>query len=369
MTKGFEMQDCRIAFVGDVMLGDSFFALGQGVASSVDKYDAGFLKDEILAKFAEHNLVFCNVEGVLSDIGRRNWSLRTRHMRGRPRGADLLARWGIKVANVANNHIMEQSLPAAIDTVENLQRAGVGVVGCGGEKRFNGEDEPLVLDCGGQNIAVLGLCLRQEKYAFAGDMPVERAEKVVEDCAAKNQAVLILIHWGDEFIDRPRLEHRELAKRFIDKGACLVIGHHPHVVQGVEQIGDGLVAYSLGDFIFDGIADDSRWSFILSVEISGRKVKSWGCIPVTRDGEHRPQLACGDRKKSIVSEIDRRCRLLKESVFDREYEKAYVVERERLNNQARRRLYRVLARRFLSFNPVFWPQILLRPVRRRLKKW
>lgn len=358
-----------MAFVGDVMLGDSFFALGQGVASSVDKYDAGFLKDEILAKFAEHDLVFCNVESVLSDIGRRSWSLRARHMRGRPRSADLLARWGIKVANVANNHIFEQSFPAAIDTVENLQRAGVGVVGCGGEKKFKGDGEPLVLDCGSQNIAVLGLCLRQEKYAFSGDMVVEHAEKVVSDCAAKNQAVVILIHWGDEFMDRPRLEQRNLAKKFIDQGACLVIGHHPHVVQGVEQIGDGLVAYSLGDFIFDGITDDSKWSFILSVEIFGRKVKSWRCIPVVRDEEHRPLFACGERHKSIESEIDRRCRLLKESVFDQKYEKAYVVERERLNSQARRRLYRVLAKRFLSFNPAFWPQILWRPVQRRIGKW
>jgi hypothetical protein len=358
-----------MAFVGDVMLGDSFFAMGHGVASSVDKYDAAFIGDDILAKFAGHDLVFCNMESVLSDIGRRNWSLRTRHMRGRPHGADLLAQWGIKVANVANNHILEQSLPAAIDTVENLQRAGIGVVGCGGEKRFNGDGEPLVLDWCGQNIAVLGLCLRKEKYAFAGDMSVERAEKVITDCAARNQTVVILIHWGDEFMDRPRLEQREIAKRFIDKGACLVIGHHPHVVQGVEQIGDGVVAYSLGDFIFDGIDDDSRWSFILSIEISGRKVKSWRCIPVVRDEEHRPLLAYGERQRVIESEIDRRCRLLKESVFDKEYEQKYIVERDGLNNQVRRKLYRLLAKRFLFFNPVFWPQILLRPVRRRLRKW
>ncbi len=363
------MQECRLAFVGDVMLGDSFFALGRGVAASIDKYGSDFLRQDILAEFAKHDLVFCNAEGVLSDIGYKNWSLRARHMRGRPVGADLLAKWGFKAANVANNHILEQSLPAAIDTVANLQNAGIAVVGSGDQKRFNGQGEPLILNGGTENLAIFGLCLRQEKYAYPGDMSIDKAQKIIEEYALKKYSVVIMIHWGDEFMDRPRTWQRELAKTFINKGACLIIGHHPHVVQGIEQIGNGLVAYSLGDFIFDGITDDSRWSFILNVNILGQKVNSWQCIPVLKDQEHRPLIASGERYKKIENEILRRSRLLKESLFDEEYEKTYAVEQECLNNLARRRLHRILAKRFFFFNPVFWPQILLRPVRRRLKKW
>jgi len=104
------MSQIRIAFVGDVMCGDSFSLLGWGTASCIDKHGTGFLPEKIRQIFKAHDMVFCNVECVLSDVGRDEKSLRSLHMRGRSRTAKYLADWGVTVAHLANNHILEHGL-------------------------------------------------------------------------------------------------------------------------------------------------------------------------------------------------------------------------------------------------------------------
>ena len=63
--------------------------------------------------------------------------------------------------------------------------------------------------------------------------------------------VIVSVHWGDELIDRPSMWQRLIAREFIGAGASLIVGHHPHVVQGVDSFDGALIAYSLGNFIFD----------------------------------------------------------------------------------------------------------------------
>jgi len=363
------MNMLKIACVGDVMCGNSFYALGRGVASSLDKYGEGFLPYEIVNYLSAHDLVLCNVESVLSDIGRKNYVLRSVHMRGKPEVAKYMANWGVTVANVANNHILEHGYDAAVDTVNLLQRAGIKTIGAGRNGTFQRGIQVEEVTCFDRKINLIGVCFREEKYAFDGGAELDETIEAVKSLVRCGKIVIVSVHWGDELMDRPNVQQKQIARSLIEAGASLIIGHHPHVVQGIEMINGGLIAYSLGNFIFDSFLKDCCWSVILSVTMSGRGVVRWQCTPIEKDTKHRPQLAIGDRKTRLEHEIKRRCSLLKEDMLIQQYTDEYKSEFQASDAQARHCLRRELLKGFLAIRPVYWPQILFRPIHRRIGLW
>jgi poly-gamma-glutamate synthesis protein (capsule biosynthesis protein) len=362
------MGTLKIACVGDTMCGDSFNLLGCGVASRLDRFGSDFLPPEIVDIFSSHDIVVCNLECVLSDIGRKESSLRSLHMRGRPTTAAYLAKWGVTVAHVANNHILEQGLESAIDTVQQLGKVGIRAVGAGKNGRFQSAIEPFRMNLNDQSIVVIGACFHNGKYAFSSEL--DEVLQTIRAEAGRQNLVIVSVHWGDELIDRPSLWQRKVARLFTDAGALLVIGHHPHVVQGIDDSNNTLVAYSLGNFIFDGHSELTSWTIILSVTLSGRKVIRWETIPIIKDKDYRPIIVRGERKDDLNKEIARRCTLLKQKVMDVEkYEREYVSELKSLEAESRHDLWLSIAKRFVCYRPTYWLQILLRPIQRRLGTW
>lgn len=363
-------EDIKLAFVGDVMCGDSFSLIGKGAAAMIDRYGMNFMPEEIVDILKSHDMAMANIECVLSDSGRKEYSLRRLHMRGRAQTAKLIADWGLTVANVANNHILEQGCDAALDTVENLQRAGLQVVGAGAMNAMGPGQKPLRLRIKGQRISLLGICLRKEKYAYDGGIGVSEALEQVRQCRQESDVVIVSVHWGDELIGFPNLQQRELARQFEQAGADVIMGHHPHVFQGLDQIDSMLVAYSLGNFIFDGFSETTGWSIILSITIKPDKTLLYEAIPIVRDNDFRPHIATGAQKETLLNEIEKRNQLCRMIIEDKErFMSQYNQNVKVLCQNSRKKLWRNLAKRFLGFHPVFWPQLLLRPIQRRLGTW
>lgn len=362
------MSDVRIACVGDIMCGDSFYAVGRGVAASLKKWENRFLDEEIVDYLKGHDICMCNVECVLSDIGANAFSLRKTQMRGRPRDAELLSNWGFNVANVANNHIFEQGQKAAIDTVRNLYSAGIEVIGAGNGGDFKEGIGGVQLSVKDTGVLLLGVCLRQEKYAFHHD-DWNALLTVVREKAKQNKAIIVSIHWGEELIDRPSVTTKKQAQQLIEAGATAIIGHHPHVVQGIDASDQRLIAYSLGNFIFNGFLPDTTWSIILSLTLSGNRVREWSFRPVEKDSEHRPHFYKAIGQRNLDAEIERRIRLACILHDNDLYEREYRCEVQKLKENASRQLRRFLQKNFWSYSPVFWPQLMMRPVRRRLGAW
>jgi poly-gamma-glutamate synthesis protein (capsule biosynthesis protein) len=358
----------KIACIGDVMCGDSFNSLGWGVAASIDKYGNKFLSDEITNIFTSHNITLCNVESVLSDIGRSENSLRTLHMRGRPQTAAYLAEWGINVAHLANNHILEQGLEAAIDTVRQLEKVGIKTVGTDKDGNFQSGIRPLYLQLGDQSVVIIGACFHNDKYAFKSNLD-EVLGIIRTESKKENNIVIVSVHWGDELIDRPSIWQRQTAKQFVDAGALLVIGHHPHVIQGIDSSNDALIAYSLGNFIFDDNYQ-TGWSIILSITITGKKIVEWQAIPVVINNNYQPMLADSQKQEEIRKELFRRCNLAKQNIVDaKKYQEEYLSELKSLESASRHKLWLNIMKNFTRYRLVHWPHILLRPVRRRLGMW
>ncbi|MGE5599443.1 MAG: CapA family protein, partial [Bacteroidota bacterium] len=136
---------------------------------------------------------------------------------------------------------------------------------------------PAVLDVNGLRLAFLAYSLTYptEFYAGAaraGTAPGYEQYLRADIPAAKNQADLVIVsfHWSAELLNYPKDYQRRLGRLAIDLGASLVVGHHPHVLQGVEVYRGGVIAYSLGNFAFGSYSTKCRDSAILLVDMDRR---------------------------------------------------------------------------------------------------
>ena len=365
------MKGIRIACLGDVMCGESFYCMGQGVGTSLARYGRDFLDSEVVDYIRSHDAAMCNIECAISDVGRNDLSLRSSQMRARPEAAEHLAAWGINIANVANNHIMEHGRAAAVDTVENLERAGIRTIGAGAGAGgvFEGGIQVAELEFEGRGIAFIGVCFCREKYAYAGGAQFYEILEAVRALREQGKTVCVSVHWGDELMDRPSIRQRKKAGVLARSGASLIVGHHPHVLQGMEKVAGALAAYSLGNFLFSGMHPRTHWSIILSVTVSDEGGVEYDYRLIEKDEEHRPRFVTGRRKAQLLAEVERRCALLSSEVSEYEYDEQYRAKRKALKAQAKHEFRLKVIKRIHRMRPVYVPQVLLRPVQRRLGMW
>lgn len=243
----------RLAAVGDI-------ALNAGYEDRARQNRGQEVFAGITPLFSGADLVIGNLEGALTE--RPSASPPWRHcLRGNPAYAPVLRAAGFHVLSLANNHMMDYGWPGVEDTIARVTSAGIGVVGAG--KNLDEARRPALITVEDVRVAILAYCavaVRNPLYATVDGPGVAPAQPsyIEEDVLkAKNQAdfVVVCVHWGQEFVAYPTPRIRRLARKIISAGAGIIIGHHPHVLQGVEKVGNGLVAYSLGNFTFA----DERW--------------------------------------------------------------------------------------------------------------
>lgn len=308
--------------VGDVML-----LVSERAQREQDLYPFGFIAD-VLRK---GDIVFGNLECPLSRKGTPNKSKPPDLLlRADPSMAFRLKTAGFKVMSLANNHIFDYGIDGFVDTVKALNEVGIQYVGAGLNERQ--ARRPLVLDVDGLKVAFLaytyGYPARGCNYGCASANG-EAVKQDIEAVKEKAHIVIVSLDNGVEFTEYPLPRIRALAHKIIDWGASLVVGHHPHTLQGIEEYGGGLIAYSLGDFIFDHADDEIRKavysrtaislikeplalndlrpleSVILECRLSEKGLEFYRLIPVRIGLDFQPRLAQGDEGASILSRLNR----------------------------------------------------------------
>ncbi|HEX2189571.1 MAG TPA: CapA family protein [Longimicrobiaceae bacterium] len=241
-----------VAAVGDLMLGDSAICVGYGLRSRYSGEGADTLFDGVKHLLAGADMVFGNLETVLSHAGLDPLSLSSAQMRGDPSFAGVLRRAGFDVLSVANNHADQHGADAFAETVALLRAEGIACCGLRGTGAWC--SEPVLLDRGAR-VGVLAYSLRPRQYGSATPPYAEGSSfEILADVRrlrATVDHVVVSLHWGEEFVARPSADEVTLGRALVDTGAALVIGHHPHVVRPVERHRAGVVAYSLGNFAAD----------------------------------------------------------------------------------------------------------------------
>lgn len=185
--------------------------------------------------FSEDDLTIINFEGTLSERGSRQ--SKQFAFRGKPEYTEILTSSSVEAANLSNNHSSDYGAESKEDTITHLNNAGV--------LTFSGTDV-CVTEVKGVKVGLVGVYCLNEK----GAAELEPSMNAVKEQGA--ELIIVNCHWGKESAKTPNSDQIEIAHKAVDLGADLVVGHHPHVLQGIEKYNGKYIVYSLGNFCFGG---------------------------------------------------------------------------------------------------------------------
>jgi poly-gamma-glutamate capsule biosynthesis protein CapA/YwtB (metallophosphatase superfamily) len=240
---------------------------------------------------------FANLESQLSDQSGETQSPSHRLIfTGPPGGAEVLSLSGIDVVSTANNHAWDYGKSALLETLANLERAGVGHVGTGrdAEEAYR----PHVLRVNGLSLALFGVTHVWNQPPFAAHpgrelvawADVTKLTAGIERARREHDFVVVSYHGGEEYVHAPTERVKGFAGAMLALGVDAVLGHHPHVPQGVGYVDGRPILYSLGNLAFAGHRDRpwTRQSFFARVTLQRGKRPSVSACPFALDG-HRPR--------------------------------------------------------------------------------
>lgn len=209
--------------------------------------------------------VMGNLEGPFARIAKR--AARNYSYKINPRYARVLRRAGFNVMNLANNHLLDCGHDGVLETLETLDRHGIEAIGAGIDEKA--AHKPALLYAGGLKIGFLGYywnrrtAARDKRPGSARDLP-HLVERDIAELKRQVDRVVVTVHWGIPYERQPAAQVRQKARHFIDCGADIVIGHHPHIIQPVEIYRGCAIFYSVGNFLF-GSANSRAESLLLGI--------------------------------------------------------------------------------------------------------
>jgi poly-gamma-glutamate synthesis protein (capsule biosynthesis protein) len=277
MGKGY----ITLMAVGDIMLGRSI-----GELIITEGFESPFRYTAETLKLAD--LTIGNLECPISERGEA--VEKTYAFRAPLAAASSLAHAGFDLVSLANNHALDYGHDALEDTQKLLKEHQIRVVGAGMDAAE--AYAPVFVEINGLKIAFLAfvdvptLAYNYLEWEARADQPgvawahEERVREGVQSASQQADIVIVMVHNGYELVSRVNGYQQATAHLAIDSGASLVIGSHPHVLQRLETYKDGLIAYSMGNFVFDNFLFPPNYSAILSVELNKDGIQSFEMIDV-----------------------------------------------------------------------------------------
>ncbi len=260
--------------------------------------DYGYFLRNVKDIFSEDDVTVVNLECVLSDKGTR--SDKTFAFRGSPDYVDILTKGSVEAVNTANNHSGDYGETAYNDMLNTLFEAGITAFG---------GDDAKIMEVNGKRIGLCG----SNALNSSGQSEIIEAVKALrdEDC----DLIIASVHWGTEKAEKPSEAQVELAHDIIDAGADLILGHHAHVIQGIEKYNGKYICYSLGNFCYGGnehpYDTDTfvfRQTFTFDVDGNLLDDDNTEIYPVSVSSDedinnYQPTPAEGDARESIKEKI------------------------------------------------------------------
>jgi len=279
------------------------------------RYGYGHPVKNMGADLSASDITFGNLESPIGTTGTKMPG-KGICFRADPRSIATLNGGGFDVISVANNHMLDYDEPAFAETLAILKANNITAVG--GGINLAAAREPVIINKNGLKIAFLAYSDMADLYfsssyprRFQADDDIPGVAPTVKDmmledvALARQQADLVVLslHWGFEYNKRPTESQRQLAYELVDAGVGLIIGHHPHVYQGIERYGEGVIAYSLGNFIFDQNQSlETRQGLVLSAIADDKGLQEVRVRPVFIT-EGQPNWVTGDQNRALLTEV------------------------------------------------------------------
>lgn len=291
-----------VSMVGDCTLGtdvnfdqstsfDAFYQM---------KNDPGYFFQNVKDIFTADDLTVANMEGTLTTSNDRQQ--KTFAFKGNPSYTEILTQGGVEATNLANNHSHDYGDQSYEDTIQYLEAAGITTFGY---------DRTAVMDVKGIKVGLIGIY--ELKDGLGRQQQVIDTIQEVKDQGA--QVIIVSFHWGTEKSNIPDDIQKTLAHLAVDQGADLVVGHHPHVLQGIEKYQGKNIVYSLGNFCFGGNKNPSDKDTMIfqqtfTVE-NGELVEDdvTNIIPCSLSSEssynnYQPMVLKGSEKERVLQKIE-----------------------------------------------------------------
>lgn len=307
----------KIIAVGDMML--------DGTARPVlseKGYDHPFV--QMRKYFDGAQVVFGNLEGPLTTRGKPEQE-KTYVFRSPPdKVGQALKNAGFNVVSLANNHTLDYGAEGLAETLQALDSVGIAYAGAGAN--LQDARRPVILPAAGKRVALLAYSLTLPENFYAGRNTPGTAfghEAFVRADveAARHQADIVLVsfHWGQEGKTTLREYQTRLGRLAIDAGAVAVIGHHPHILQGIERYKDGVILYSLGNFTFGSYSNQAKVSAVAELNFDGDRLASLRLYPINVNNFEvvfQPQPLTGAAAAGVVETLRTLSADLKTEIVD-----------------------------------------------------
>ncbi len=292
-----------VSAAGDVTMGNY---LGQGYEVSFRQtYDQGvgdeYFFENVVDIFREDDLTLVNLEGPLT-LSQDYREGQTYCISGDPQYVNILTAGSVEAVGMANNHRLDYKEQGSADTVAALKEAGI---------LYAYDDKYCMYEVRGIQVGIVSVNEVEQGYGV---------EKFLQEGIAglrEEGADLVLAscHWGIEREYYPEDYQKSLGRKCIEWGADLVIGHHPHVLQGVEEYQGKYIVYSLGNFCFganrnpqdkDCMIFQQTFTFLDGEKQEDREIRVIPCSvsSVSARNDYRPTPAEGGEAQRIIGRIN-----------------------------------------------------------------
>ena len=279
-----------IAVVGDIML-------GRYVAKLMNQYGENYPFENIQSPLKAVDAVIGNLEGPITSSTLESSSTPMQFSFA-PKVARVLAENNFKILSLANNHSYNSGEDGFLDTQKNLENYSMTPVG----NPYSADGKYASIKfINGKKFAFIAFDNTNPR--FSSSTALNLITSIKKD---QSDAFLItLIHWGDEYKLTENQEQQLLAHNFIDAGADMIVGTHPHVVEGIEKYKNKLIFYSLGNFIFDQyFSEDTQNELMIKLQFSDSGMICQ-LLPV-KSIQSQPTLMLSDQAKTWLYDLSQR---------------------------------------------------------------
>lgn len=295
-----------IRFGGDVMM-TSFFA------DYINMYGVDYMWEDVSDLFNKADYSLVNLETSVSLRGKSNKPVGY-GFRSHPDTLKGLVNAGIDFVTIANNHVFDYGEDAFYDTLKHLDEYKIAYTGAG--RNINEAFKINYQDINDIKIAFLSATSNlgssiweadSNKVGLAALKPqhYERLKQQTNEAKANSDFVILNLHWGVEYENYPEQEQIDLAHSLIDSGADIIIGHHPHVLQGIEYYKKGIIFYSVGNFNFLISSNNTTQTAVFEINLDQGNIISSRMYPVKINSCKANLLSKNsDTYKEIINNIN-----------------------------------------------------------------
>lgn len=287
-TKETRYEDrVTLSFAGDISFAEGYANMSYYHSNGNDITRC--IAPEVIARMDAADIMMVNNEFTYSSRG-KPLSGKTFTFRAKPETAANLSVISADIVSLANNHVYDYGETALLDTLDTLKQYGIPYVGAG--RNLDEAKEIVYFQAGGMKLAYVSATQVERSYVYSKEATETAAGvlrtydparflEIIRKAEETSDFVVVYVHWGTEGVSQFEADQQSLGHQYIDAGADLVIGDHPHCLQGIEYYKGVPIFYSLGNFWFNSKTRDTG---LVEADISREGILEFRFVPCLQKG-------------------------------------------------------------------------------------